>query len=364
MLTPPDESFTHQVAFPHAIVGSSDPSWRERYWVSLQDTTSGETVLTFGIGQYPNQDVQEAFMCLSHQGLQHNLRLSRPLLPASDVMQVGPFSAEIVDAYRTLRFMLDDNDSGVTFELDWLGRFKPFLEERHFEVSGARVTHDLVRYVQVGRGQGVIRLDGREILVEPATWWGERDHSWGLRPLRRTSDQPPVRPDWSMLLFMPLQFEQFGLHLYLFEDAEGFPTHLSCGVMDDGSSPDDDQAIAVEHDVVWDPDSATPTLVRGTLEVRFRSGRRHRFELEALPGRAYLRGGGYGGIDGWTQGQWRDGQTAIHDVWDLSDSTRLGGWGAYSSDHLLRVRSGGETGYGIVEYMVLPTHQRYGFVRG
>ena len=34
MLTPPDEHFTHQVALPHAMVGSSDPSWRERYWVS------------------------------------------------------------------------------------------------------------------------------------------------------------------------------------------------------------------------------------------------------------------------------------------------------------------------------------------
>ena len=34
MLTPPDEHFTHQVSLPHAMVGSSDPSWRERYWVN------------------------------------------------------------------------------------------------------------------------------------------------------------------------------------------------------------------------------------------------------------------------------------------------------------------------------------------
>ena len=57
MLTPPDESFTHQASVPHAMVGSSDPSWRERYWVSLQDVESGDTVLSFGLGHYPNQDL-------------------------------------------------------------------------------------------------------------------------------------------------------------------------------------------------------------------------------------------------------------------------------------------------------------------
>ena len=364
MLTPPDESFNHQVAFPHAMVGSSDPSWRERYWVSVQDTQSGGTVLTFGIGQYPNQDVQEAFACLTHRGRQHNLRLSRQLLPEPHVMSVGPFSADVVEPFRNVRFVLGENASGVTFELDWLGRFQPLLEERHFETNAARVTHDLVRYVQVGRAQGVLRVDGEELVVEPATWWSERDHSWGLRPLRRTKDQPPVRPDWSLLMFMPLQFEDFGFHLYLFEDAEGHPTHISCGIMEDEPSRHPDPATAVEHDFEWEPDAATPTLVRGTVDVAFRSGRRLHFDLEALPGRAHLRGGGYGGIDGWNQGQWRAGDTAEHEVWDLSDRTRLGVWGAYSSDHLVRVGCEGTTGYGIIEYMMLPDHRRYGFVRG
>jgi hypothetical protein len=47
------------------MVGSSDPSWRERYWISIQDTENRDTVLTCGIGQYPNQDVQEAFVVLA-----------------------------------------------------------------------------------------------------------------------------------------------------------------------------------------------------------------------------------------------------------------------------------------------------------
>ena len=79
MLTPPDELMGHQVAFPHAVVGSSDPSWRERYWVSFQDVDGGETVLTLGLGKYPNHDVMEGFACVAFDGHQHNVRLSRRL---------------------------------------------------------------------------------------------------------------------------------------------------------------------------------------------------------------------------------------------------------------------------------------------
>ena len=69
LLTPPDEYFTHQVAYPHAVVGTSDPSWRERYWLSMQNTETKDVVLTCGIGHYPNQNVQEAFAVVSMPGV-------------------------------------------------------------------------------------------------------------------------------------------------------------------------------------------------------------------------------------------------------------------------------------------------------
>jgi hypothetical protein len=364
MLTPPDEHFNHQVAFPHALVGSSDPSWRERYWVSFQDITTGETVLSLGLGQYPNQDVQEAFICLAHRGLQHNLRLSRRLSPDRHLMAVGPFAAEVVEPYRRLRFVLDDNPSEVGFEIDWLGSFDPLLEERHFETAGPRVTHDLVRYVQVGRAEGRLSIGHEELTLTPATWWGERDHSWGVRPLPRSVGAPPSeRPDWRFLLFLPVQFDDFGLHLYLFEDGAGQVTHLSCGLMD-ATGAGRDRALRVEHDLRWEQGAPTPTLLGGTVDVTFLGGRRITLDLMARAGRAHLRGGGYGGIDGWYQGHWKGENDLVNDVWDLSDASQLGRWGAFSSDHALEVRCDGQTGYGIAEYMVLAGHERYGAVRG
>ena len=364
MLTPPDEHFNHQVAFPHALVGSSDPSWRERYWVSLQDTTSGATVLTLGLGQYPNQDVQEAFVCLTHQDVQRNLRLSRRLSPDRHVMAVGPFTAEVVEPYRRLRFGLGDNPSGIRFELDWLGSFDPYLEERHFETSGPRVTHDLVRYVQVGRAEGVLVVGDEQLAVTPAAWWGERDHSWGVRPLPRSAGAPPTeRPDWRFLLFLPVQLEELGLHLYLFEDGDGVPTHLSCGLMSPRGSGRE-RVLRVEHDLSWERDAPTPTLVGGTVAVSFLGGRDLRLELTALPARAYLRGGGYGGVDGWYQGHWKGELDVVHERWDLTDRAALRSRGAASSDHMVEVRCDGSVGYGVAEYMVLDGHERYGYARG
>jgi hypothetical protein len=78
-LTGPDEYFTHQTSLPHTMVASSDPSWRERYWVSMQDVVGGDTVVTVGMGKYPNQDVMEAFACVSRGNMQRNVRLSRTL---------------------------------------------------------------------------------------------------------------------------------------------------------------------------------------------------------------------------------------------------------------------------------------------
>ena len=145
-----DEYFTHQSALPHAMVETSDPSWRERYWVSFQDTRDGDTVLTLGLGRYPNQDVMEAFACLSRGGEQTNVRLSRSLLPESHAMNVGPWSCEVTRPLHALRFRLDDNDSGLSFDLEFAGSFEPILEGKFFQVSRARTTYDAIRYVQHG----------------------------------------------------------------------------------------------------------------------------------------------------------------------------------------------------------------------
>lgn len=365
-LSAPDEYFHHQVSMPHAMVGSSDPSWRERYWISIQDTENQDTVLTCGIGQYPNQDVQEAFVCLAQGGTQRNLRLARALAPANDVMRVGPFSIEVVDPLRELRLVLDDNPTGIGFDLRWIGSMEPALEGKHFQITRSRVTYDAIRYVQLGRAAGTLHTPEGARELRPETWWGERDHSWGTRPLPRVEGQPPGnRPDWLMLMFCPIQLPDFGLHFYLYEAEPGRPLHLSAAFTEPlaggrADSPVADEVITgIEHDLRWVPGAPAATLSGGTIVLTLSDGRKLTFEITALPGRACLRGGGYEGWNGWFQGHWKGENSLEHDEWDLTDTSQFYRYAKASSDHLIKVEHDGEIGYGVMEYMVLPGYPKY-----
>lgn len=362
-LTGPDEYFTHQVAYPHAMVGSSDPSWRERYWISIQDTAAKDTVLTLGLGQYPNQDTQEAFAVLSTGGRQHNVRMARALAPRSDRMQVGPLRVDVVEPFRELRLVLDDNPSGLAFDITWTSTLEPILEGRHFQVSRSRVTYDAIRYVQHGRAAGTLRHPGGGFTLDPATWWSERDHSWGTRTLPRAQGAPPgERPEWRMLFFAPLQLPDFGLHLYVYEAEPGRPLHLSAGFAPprDGKGPYDDELIVgVEHDLRWVAGAPAATLAGGRITVALDSGRELDFDLTAHAGRAHLRGGGYEGWNGWYQGHWKGEESLEHDVWDLTDPAQFYRYAKAGSDHLVEVHHDGKVGFGVIEYMVLPGYPRY-----
>lgn len=356
VLSRADEYFNHQVPFPHAMVGTSDPNWRERYWISIQDVRAQDFILSAGLGKYPNQDVMEGFVIAQAGTTQRNLRLSRQLLPQVDSMAVGPLSVEVLEPLKTLRFRIEENAAGVRGEFTWHSAMPSMLEGRHFEINRARVSHDLARYVQLGRVDGVLHIGDKRFTLDPESTWGERDHSWGLRPMAPFPGEPPTQSaDWNFLAFCPIQFPDFSVHFYLFEAQAGRPTHLSASIVYKDDREDDDSIEAVDHDFRWVPDAPVLTLSSGRISLRLFSGQRIDIDIEALGPRVYLKGGGYG-VD---HGRWKGGSHSEHEVWDLSDAEKLRGYALSSSDHLIRARSGNQTGYGIIEYMVRRGHQRY-----
>src|SRR5213596_2647306 len=119
MLTPWDEFLCHQLPTTLDHVSTSDPAWTERIYVSLYDIASKETIFGCGIGQYPNKDVQDGFATVWHQGKQYNFRASRTLRPHIDEVRIGPLSVELLQGLKRFRLRLDENPSGLRFDVDW-----------------------------------------------------------------------------------------------------------------------------------------------------------------------------------------------------------------------------------------------------
>ncbi len=355
-LTPPDEYFTHQTALPHAVVASSDPNWRERYWISVQDTRRDDFILSLGFGKYPNHDVVEGFAILQAGTVQHNLTVAREMGADSHSIAAGPLRAEILEPLKRLRFVLDGaNAAGFGFDLEWTGAGPCLLEDRHFEVNRARVTHDIIRYVQLGRIAGRVDLPGGGVVeLDPAHAVGQRDHSWGVRPMAAAPGAPPAQaPDWTFLAFMPVLLPAFSMHLYLFESAPGRVVHLSALIARaDGRR---EEVLKVEHDLEWDTAAPAMTLRGGRMAVLLADGRRLDLTIRARVPRVYLRGGGYGH----DQGRYKGICHEAADRYDLTDAARLRGYAQGSSDHMIEVDCEGETGHGIIEYIVRRGHPYY-----
>jgi hypothetical protein len=359
MLSAQDDFIGHQLPTTFNHVVSSDDRWTERYWYSGLPIDTGDIVLDMGLGYYPNKNVMDAFAGLTIDNTQHTFRASRRLGRNPLETTVGSLSYEILEGMKRHRVSLAKNDSGLSFELEFLARFDATQEGQSFRRKNNRVEEDLARMTQFGRWQGWVDLKGERIEITPDRWWAQRDHSWGIRSSFHTdtTGNYPI-PDYRNFFWFWLtyQFEDFGLSLFLKERSPERLMYFSGSeIRADGT----ERHIArVEHDLEWADDPLGQAWKGGRLRLHYKDGGTRDLELEMLPGRFYLKGGGYGGYMGWNHGDDMGDLHTTHYRWDLSDpETRrqvrtLG-------DHATRVRSEGQVGHGMSEYGVAAGYPKY-----
>ena len=159
---------------PHS--GSDHPS------IHLEP--SDDLFMVFGLGQYPNLGVTDAFVCISHGDIQHTVRASREL--GSDRMDtsVGPFKFEVIEGLKKLRITCDENEWGIGFDVTWNGSQPPLEEPKSIKKSFNRTTMENARFAQTGTYSGTVEVAGKSYDVRPDKWKGARDRSWGVRSVR------------------------------------------------------------------------------------------------------------------------------------------------------------------------------------
>ena len=334
-LTRMDEYPRHQVGGTFDSVVSDSVHWNDGFYFTLGDEATG-TSLWAALRLYPNTDVLDGFACVVVGAEQHNMRWSRRLRPRIDDIAVGPLSLEIVEPLSRLHLACADNPYGIAFDLDWHGLHEPYLEDRIVRHSGGRRVYDRTNYDQCCEVRGTLTAAGRTFTVDPSTWVGVRDHSWGLGrtggptapSVAPSLDRDPRRGfamrQWTMVR-MPDRVMFWQFH----QQPDGSMDALEAVVIPH------DPAVArwryVDGTASADRVDGHPRAAETTVALTRPDGAIDRFALTPVGSPAYLQGGGYhdGFADRLGRGVFRGEEHHEGEVWDVSHPVEVGdpaGW--------------------------------------
>jgi hypothetical protein len=362
MLTSQDDLIGHQTSAPFARVGNTDPRFTERYWYTAHPIDGRDLIIDLGLGYYPNRGVMDAFAGMTIGRQQHTFRASRSLASQPLKTAVGPLQFEVLEGFKRHRMTLAENDSGISFELEFEGSFPVAHEKQSFRERKGELYEDLARMTQFGRFRGWIKVAGIRYDVEPATWWGQRDRSWGVRaPMLTDESLAPVKgPTQFFWTWAMCQFENLGVLFFIKERDPDKPWYLSGSEFRrhaDGQISHR-EITSVSHEIQWADDPHGQTIAVADYHLQFAEGPARDLRMQGLPARFYLKAGLYGGLNGWNHGDDRGAYHSEHQVWNLEDAaTRVKA--RTLADHVMRGTSDGLTGYGISEYGVSPGYPKY-----
>lgn len=313
-LVPADEGFCHQVTETFASVATTDPSWTEKV-CAMAAARDGSLQLGFGLGKYTNRNVMDGYAGVSRGVEQLTVRASRRLAPEPNRTEIGPVRYEVLEPFKTVRFVLEPNDAQpIAFDWTFEAAVQPVCEDRTHNRRGYRTTADLVRYHQTGVAHGWVEVDGVRTEITPDTWVSTRDHSWGTRYDVGTpasdlepSGMPPgasFRMIWSPVLMERPDGSRYALFLhYQIITAPGFSQkHVMGGV----EHPDGrmDRWADLVPDLSFDP--VNRRLRGGKLHATMADGSARPLQVEVLSDTGFHLGAGlYFGLDGRHHGEWR-----------------------------------------------------------
>lgn len=316
LLTPYDEYPVHQTPYPFSQIPVTDYGWDEGYYFGVFNADAGVFLLT-GMRVNPNADTIGAHAGLNMCGVQRTARLSRTWRQHC-YTQVGPLRYDFVEPFRNVRLRLDENESGLSFDLNWLGLAPAHLSSHALAVSRGRRTTDQSRYNQVGAAEGWIRCGQREYAVNAEQWKACRDHSWGIyesRPPFSVESKwlPPadsVGPRRALRLSVFLATETLSGHFHLHEDEDGNQIDMNDafgiafeGALDRGWEQPRLHLVSASHELVFRPE--TRSVTQGTLVLVDENGDEWRLTFDVPhPPHVIIQ-------VGYHQGSWRDGGT-IH----------------------------------------------------
>ena len=363
-LVPADETLHHQIVDTFNTVSQSDPSWTEKVW-AIGHARDGSLQIVFGLGKYTNRGVYETAAGVSRGTDQWTVRAARPLWPDPDRMQSGPLRYEIIEPLRRIRCVMERNEFvDISFDATWVGCLEASLEEPWSDRSSdnSRVSHDILRYHQIGTIEGWVEVEGERFEITSDTWMSIRDHSWGLRPgigKHIAGLRPDVYPARSLLTWMPALMKRddgTNYALFAFIDDKEFDDrneHRSQAEeqFEGGRSQ---RFAAATHDLNFD--GKNRRFISGTITLIGTDGATRPLTLTPVSQTGFHLGtAGYFGWDGRPPGMFTAEEIVAGENLSGMDSPEVARQAHQLRDLLVHVEDpvGGGSGLGNIENLVL-----------
>ncbi len=182
-LTAKDELFVHQIPEPLPNVVTHHDHWRESYFFVLHPRTIPGDVVILTMAHYPKREEMDSLQMGRIADQQIFVRHSRPYNGDPHTTVVGPVTIDIVEPFKTVRLTVDAAAATVGLDLTFTARTQAYGLRRGTMKAGHEIIWDQSHMFQSGSYSGTYTHQG--VTYEVDDWWGQRDHSWGIRDHRR-----------------------------------------------------------------------------------------------------------------------------------------------------------------------------------
>lgn len=179
-LTAMDELFVHQIPEPMTNVVTHHQHWRESLFfiVHPKDRLGDCIILT--MATYPARQELDSLQ-LGHIGGAPTIgRHHRPAGDNPHDLSVGPVRVDVAEPFKRVELhVAPDPAAPVSLDLTFTARTAAYALRRGTMKAGHETIWDQSHLVQSGTYNGAVVHQGTTYEIDD--WWGQRDHSWGIR---------------------------------------------------------------------------------------------------------------------------------------------------------------------------------------
>jgi hypothetical protein len=179
-LTAMDEQFVHQIPEPLPNTVVHHQFWRESLFFVMHPTDGPGDVVILTLAHFPARGEMDSLQ-LGRVGGVPTLGIHRrPYDGDPHTMAVGTVKIDIVEPFRTVHLHVGDGPNvPLTMDITFTARTAANGYRRGTMRAGHELIWDQSHMIQSGWYNGTFAHQGTTYTVE--NWWGQRDHSWGIR---------------------------------------------------------------------------------------------------------------------------------------------------------------------------------------